>query len=323
MVSPGLIGDIGATNARFALVEEAGRFTRPRVFLTDEHAGLGDAVSTYLADERPSSRPVRAVLAVASPITGDNVVLTNNPWHFSITALQKELGLERLEVVNDFVACALAVPHMTEADRLQIGHGAPSLGKPIGLLGPGTGLGVSALIPTKMGPVVIESEGGHVTLPAENVREEAVLGVMRRRFDHVSAERVLSGPGLVNLYNALCELSGAPAASFTAPQITDPRIDQEDTRAKEARDMFFAMLGSVAGNLALTFGARGGIFIAGGIAPKLADCIARSNFRNRFELKGRFRSYLAEIPTYIVQHPWPALLGASQLLNRGSSSHSL
>ena len=107
MVSPGLIGDIGATNARFALVEEAGRFTRPRVFLADEHAGLGDAVSTYLADERPSSRPVRAVLAVASPITGDNVVLTNNPWHFSITALQKELGLERLEVVNDFVACAV------------------------------------------------------------------------------------------------------------------------------------------------------------------------------------------------------------------------
>lgn len=173
---------------------------------------------------------------------------------------------------------------------------------------------MSALVPVEGNFIAIESEGGHMILAAETLREEAVLAIMRRRFDHVSAERILSGPGLVNLYNALCELSGAPAASFTAPQITDPRIDEEDHRAREAKQMFCELLGSVAGNFALTFGARGGIYIAGGIAPKLSDFIGRSGFRTRFESKGRLRSYLTAVPTCIVQHPWPALLGAAQLL---------
>ena len=140
-----------------------------------------------------------------------------------------------------------------------------------------------------------------MTLAAETAREEAVLGIMRRRFDHVSAERVLSGPGLVNLYNALCELSGAPAAAFTAAQITDPAIDEEDPRAKEAKAMFCDMLGSVAGNLALTLGARGGIYIAGGIVPKLGSYVSQSNFRARFQAKGRLGAYLAA-SSYLDHH---------------------
>jgi len=149
-----------------------------------------------------------------------------------------------------------------------------------------------------------------------NARESAVLDLMRKRYDHVSAERVLSGPGLVNLYATLCELSAAPAAPFTPAQITNPRMWDEDPRTLEATAMFCAMLGTVAGNLALTFGARGGIYIAGGIVPRLGSFFARTEFRTRFEAKGRLRGYLATIPSYVIVRPLPALLGATALLKQ-------
>jgi glucokinase len=314
MVSLGLIGDIGATNARFALVQRPHRISAPRVVPTDAYAGIGEAIAAFLADERPAGPPTRAALAVASPATGDQVTFTNNPWSFSRADLQRRFGLERLTIVNDFVACALAIPHLADPDRRQVGGGTPVAGAAIGVLGPGTGLGVSALIPLAGTYVPVHSEGGHVTLAGENAREDAIIAALRRRFDHVSAERILSGPGLVNLYNAVCELSGTRAATLTAAQITDPRTAEEDANAREAKAVFCAMLGGVAGNLALTLGARGGVYIAGGIVPKLGGYFARSTFRARFQAKGRLGDYLAAIPTFVVVHPWPALIGASQLL---------
>jgi glucokinase len=185
---------------------------------------------------------------------------------------------------------------------------------PMGIIGPGSGLGVSAVVPQGDTFVPVAGEGGHVTMAAADDEESAVLGLMRQRYDHVSAERVLSGPGLVNLYNALCELAGKPAAALTAAQISDPQMAAEDACAKKATAMFCAMLGTVAGNLALSLGARGGIYIAGGIVPRLGEAFERSQFRARFEDKGRLRSYLAEIPTYVVVRPDAALLGAAQLL---------
>ena len=149
-----------------------------------------------------------------------------------------------------------------------------------------------------------------------DARESAVLDLMRTRYDHVSAERTLSGPGLVNLYNALCELDHVPAAPLTAAQITDPMTGAKEALAREATQMFCAMLGTIAGNLALTLGAHGGIYIAGGIVPKLGDTFTQSQFRTRFAQKGRFTSYLAEIPTYVVVHPYAALLGGAKLLER-------
>jgi glucokinase len=315
MATLGLIGDIGASNARFALVQRPGQFSRPRVFPTSDYASLADAIAAFLADEQPSNAPSRAALAVASPIIGDEIMFTNHPWSFSVDSLRQQLGLQHLRVINDFVACALSIPHLGDSDRLQIGHGAPMRGAPIGVLGPGTGLGVSALIGIKDELVPLESEGGHVTMAAENAQEEAVLSLMRRRFDHVSAERILSGPGLVNLYNALCELAGARATAFTAAQITDPQVGQEDVHAREAKAMFCAMLGGIAGNLALTLGARGGIYVAGGIVPRFVDYVSQSRFRTRFEGKGRLRAYLAAVPTYVLVHPWPAILAASYLLD--------
>lgn len=310
----GLVGDVGATYARFALVASDGSTAAPKVYALDDYPSIADAMESFLAGGSSVKQPTQAVLAVAAPMTGDQVTLTNHSWTFSIEGLRRRLGLERLRVINDFAANALAVPHFREGDRTQIGSGAPIADAPIGVIGPGTGLGVSALVSIGDGTVPIQSEGGHVTMAPADEREGAVLDLMRRRYDHVSAERVLSGPGLINLYNALCELSGVPAKPFTAPQITSPQVGEEDPRAWEATAMFCAMLGTVAGNLALTFGARGGIYIAGGIVPRLGAVFAQSAFRARFEAKGRFTSYLAAIPTYVITRPLPALLGAAKLL---------
>lgn len=308
-----LVGDIGATNARFALVAPDGTISDIRVLLCDDYPTIGDAIAGYLKDE-PGKVPMRAVLAVAAAPTGDRISMTNHPWTFSIAELRQQLKLQSLRVVNDFLANAAAVPHLKEAERNKVGPGEADATAPVGVIGPGTGLGVSVLVPTPEGPLPLPGEGGHVTMAPASKRESAVLDVMRARFDHVSAERLLSGPGLVNLYNTLCEISGVRAASLTAPQITDPQIAETDPVAREATEMFCAMLGTIAGNLALTLGARGGIYIAGGIVPKLGERFAASAFRERFEAKGRLKSYLARIPTFVVVRPFAALLGASKLL---------
>jgi glucokinase len=253
-------------------------------------------------------------LAVASPVTDDEVAFTNHPWAFSIDSVRQQLKLRRLQVINDFAANAVAVPHLDEGDRIQIGPGRPVARAPIGLIGPGTGLGMSVFVPAADGGTPIQGEGGHATMTPADAQESAILDLMRRRYDHVSAERVLSGAGLVNLYNALCELAGAPAAPFSPAQITNPPTWKEDPRTREATVMFCAMLGTVAGNLALTVGAQGGIYIAGGIVPKLGTTFAESAFRARFEAKGRFRAYLTAIPTYVITRHLPALVGAAKLL---------
>jgi glucokinase len=311
----GLVGDIGATYARFALVQPDGKLSNMRAIPCEDYASIGEALSAYLG-EIGGAPPTQAVLAVASSPMGDKVSLTNSPWTFSIEELRQRTGVRRLSVVNDLYAHAAAVPHLSKEDRIQVGSGVAVADAPVGIIAPGTGLGVGALVPTASGPLPLGGEGGHVTMPPADARESAVLDLVRRRYDHVSAERVLSGPGLMNLYNALCDLSNAPASPLTAIQITDPRGGATDAYAQEATDMFCAMLGTVAGNLALTLGARGGIYIAGGIIPKLGDRFAQSQFRARFEAKGRFRGYLATIPTYVIMHPWIGLLGASKLLNR-------
>ena len=311
-----LLGDIGATNARFALADAAGKPERVRVLACDEHAGLAAAIAAYLAEEGLAPPPQEAALAVASPVTGDAVTLTNHPWSFSIAGLKRDLGLVRLVVINDFTANALAVPRLRPEDRQPVGGGAAAEGAPIGVLGPGTGLGVSGLVPTPQGFVALASEGGHATLAPADAREGAVLDRLRQRFDHVSAERVLSGQGLVTLYTTLAEIAGVPARPFTPAQIADRAIGESEPLVRDALAMFCAMLGTVAGDLALTLGARGGVYIAGGIVPRLGARFAESAFRQRFEAKGRMRPYLAAIPTYVVTHPIPAFIGLLALLER-------
>jgi len=312
-----LVGDIGGTNARFGLVSPDGTLLHSRVLADADYPGLGEAVAAYLADRGGLPRPRRGAIAIASAVAGDFVRMTNHPWAFSIAELARSLGFERLEVINDFTAQALALPHLGRADKIAVGGGAAVPGFPIGVLGPGSGLGVSGLVPSGERWVPLTGEGGHATMPAANERESAALDAMRRHFDHVSCERVLSGPGLVNLYNALAAVDGVPAKQYTAAQITDAETGDGDPLCRETTEMFCAMLGTVAGNLALTLGAKGGVYIGGGIVPRLGNRFAASPFRARFAAKGRFRDYLAAIPTFVVVHKLPAFLGCAAKLRDG------
>ena len=316
--TPGLVGDIGATNARFALVGADGALTRHANLLCDDHGSLAEALRTYL-DQTAAGGLAHAALAVATSPHGDRVSFTNNPWSFSIAELREQLGVQHLRVVNDFYANALAVPLLRGGDVNQVGGGASVPGAPMAVVGPGSGLGVSAVVPDGTRYIAVPGEGGHVTMPAADTAENAVLTLMRDRYDHVSAERLLSGPGLINIYNALCEIEGIPAEALTAAQISNALTSDSDGCAKRAVQMFCAMLGTIAGNLALTLGARGGVYIAGGIVPKLGAAFARSQFRARFEDKGRFSAYLAAIPTFVIVRPDAALLGAAQLLEAAAS----
>ena len=309
-----LVGDIGATNARFGLVSPDGAIVHSSTFADSDFATLGDAVRGYLAQSRSAVTPRIGCLAIAAPVSGDEIRMTNHPWSFSVAALRGELGFERLEIINDFAAVALALPRLKPNDRMPVGGGTAVAGRPIAVLGPGSGLGASGLIPVGASWRPLTGEGGHVTMPAATEREDAVLAWMRRHFDHVSAERCLSGPGLVNLYSALAALNGVPAAPYTAAQITDPATAARDPLCREATAMFCAMLGTVAGDLALALGAQGGVFIAGGIVPRLGARFVESGFRARFEAKGRLSSYLAAIPAYVVTHPLPAFLGCAAVL---------
>jgi glucokinase len=207
------------------------------------------------------------------------------------------------------------VPELQPADITQIGGGAAVPSSVIGIIGPGSGLGVAFLVPSNGGWVAVPGEGGHVTLAGTTKRECDVIEQLRGRFDHVSAERILSGPGLVNLHRALTTMEGAPPASYTAEEITERTLCERDRICAEAVDLFFGFLGIIAGNLALTLGARGGIYVAGGIVPKLVSRIGRSEFRKRFEQKGRLKLYIEKIPTFIIIHPFPAFVGLAKLLN--------
>ena len=314
---PRLLGDIGGTNARFAWQAAPGApLTDVDTLPAAGHATLQKAMQHYLAQHPGRPAPRQCAIGIANPIVGDHVQMTNHSWAFSISAMQRELGLQRFLVINDFTALALSLPSLAPADLRAVGSGQAVPGAPMGLLGPGTGLGVSGLLPAAGGrsAIPINGEGGHVTLAPVNEREEKVVRILRREFGHPSAERALSGSGLVNLYNALCEVDGVPAKPMTPAELTAQ--SETDPQCRGAVDLFFSFLGNVAGNLALSLGARGGMYIGGGIVPRMGDRIDRSLFRQRFEDKGRFRDYLAGIPILVVNaRTSPALIGAARALD--------
>ena len=312
---PRLVADIGGTNVRFALIAHPGAAPSAlRSLRCADFAGPGEALQAWLADAG-ASLPTVAAFGIATPITGDEVAMTNHPWRFSVSALRAALGLQRLRVVNDFTALALGLPGLAIDACERIGGGEAQPGAAIGLLGAGTGLGISGLIPAPGGPVPLQGEGGHVSLPASTPREAQVVAWLAVRHGHVSAERVLFGPGLLSLYAALCDLDRVPAETLTAETVSARGRDGTCPHCVEALSMFCALLGTVAGDLALTLGARGGIYIGGGIVPQLGEFFARSPFRARFEAKGRFQPYLARIPTWVIRSPHVALIGASAALD--------
>ena len=311
---PTLLADFGGTNARFALLDGQGGEQGARLRCAD-YASPEAAVRAFLERSGIARAPQQAAFAVAAPVVGDLVTFTNLPWRFSIRGLQTALGFERLDVINDFAAIALGLPRLGLSDLRPIGYGVAEPGAPIAVLGPGSGLGVAGLVPAGTGGwTVVTGEGGHVTLAAGDDREGAVLSFLRRHGGHVSAERVLSGPGLVALYEALTALAGKIPAPITAAEITAAARTGSQPLCVEALHLFAAFLGTVAGNLALTLGARGGVYIAGGIVPQLGDLFDHTAFRHRFTDKGRQSGYVAPIPTFLITHPLPAFPGLAARL---------
>jgi len=309
-----LMADIGATSTRCTLLDDQGGEVAPEVFENANFTGVAGVLGVYLDHRRASDRPKRAALAVAAPITGDEVQMINIDWRFSQRELRQALGLKRLQVCNDFAAVAWALPQLGPADLVQVGDGQGAPRTTLATLGPGSGLGVSALVPATDGWALLTGEGGHVSMPAQTREEQDVIAVLRERFGgHCSAERVLSGPGLVNLYVALAELAGRGQPTVKPEDVTN-LAKQGEPLARKTLNMFCAMLGTVAGDLAVTTGARGGVYIAGGIVPLIVDLLRKSEFRARFEAKGRYSNYLAAIPTLVVTAPLPAFRGLRYLL---------
>lgn len=319
---PWLVADVGGTNARFGWVDGAPRAAVQHIAKLPAagHAGPADAVRAYLAGlekelgaaYRP---PRRAAVAVATAVSGDEVAFTNSHWRFSRRALQADLGLDALLVLNDFEALALSLPRLGPAQLR--GHGA--LPEPRGTLvviGPGTGLGVGAVTQTAHGWVALPGEGGHATLSAADDFDAALLQAARREFGHVSAERLLSGIGLPVLHRAVATVMARPADTLTAEQIVERGLAGGDEVCERTLDSFCALLGSFGGNVALTLGARGGVYIGGGIVPRLGDRFFGSRFRERFESKGRFRGYLQDIPTALITDTLAALSGAALALEQ-------
>jgi glucokinase len=310
-----LVGDVGGTNARFALarvVDGQHRVEQHDSFPADDYPTFLDGVRAFL--EGCGARPHGGVIAVAGPVTDGFIDLTNSPWRVSEAELAS-LGAGPIRLINDFEALAWSAPLIEDKDLAHLG--GPQSGDPhhtLAVLGPGTGFGVSALARNQGGgAVALASEGGHVDFPPADPIEDEVLRILRRRYTRVSVERLICGPGLVNLHRALAEIDGRPTsiddpAEITRDALADPRSPCGATLAR-----FCAILGSVAGDVALTTGARGGVYVAGGIAPRILDFLKASPFRERFEQKGRFEPYMKAIPTWVILHRQAALLGAAHV----------
>lgn len=313
MTEPILIADLGGTNLRIA-VSNGGVLDTPSALASGDFASLEDAIAAFLDGLDADRRPHRAVFAAAGPQDGETVTFTNREWRSPVAALQERFALSRLAVINDFAAVAHALPYLQPTEFRAIGAARDGRDAPMVVLGPGTGLGVAIVLPQSSGGHVVPGEGGHATLAAQNGREEQVIGYLRNLHGHVSAERALSGAGLADLHDAVRAVSGMPGRRLDAAAVTAEA--ESDPTCREAIALFTDFLATVAGDLALTAGAGGGVFIAGGIVPKFGALFDGDRFRRRFTTKGRLAGYLDPVPTRLITHSQPALLGLSRAAER-------
>jgi glucokinase len=313
---PRLLADIGGTHARFAFEIAPRQFDAIEVFPCQQFSTLSLAIECYLAHHPELASQVQhAAIAIANPIAGDEVVMTNHHWRFSIETMRHAFGWRTLLVTNDFTALALSIPHLKPHEVEAIGGGEGLAHEVIGLLGSGTGLGVSGLIRVKERWVALGSEGGHVSFAPGNALEAAILNFAWHRYQHVSFERLLSGPGIELLFQALCAIHQAPPQNLTTPEIVERSQQQTCELCVETTNVFSALLGAFAGNLAVTLGCRGGLYIGGGVVGKMGRAFNRPLFRSRFEAKGRFEAYVCRIPTLLIRAQHPAFLGVSSILS--------
>jgi glucokinase len=307
-----LLADIGGTNARFSLAErdEIGPIEH---FKVTDFSSATDVIAAFLT-RRAGGSPEAAVLGVAGPVENNRCTITNSGWMIDGSDLQTRFGFKVVHLLNDFAATAWSLPALQPSDLLPVGPQRPIAGAPMLVLGPGTGFGAACLFPGV--PFAAVTEAGHATLSATSESEERVIGQLRQRFEHVSVERVLSGSGLANLYQALAAIDGVTVPCRDPAEITRAALDDSCNVSRAALDLFCSLLGAVAGNLALTFCARGGVYIAGGIVPRFAGRLAESKFRKQFESKGRYEPYLQSIPTNIILHPDSTFVGLKAFFER-------
>jgi glucokinase len=321
MSESALLADIGATNARFALLTGAD-IGPVATYAVADYASPIEAARAFLAGPAAGHAPSKALIAAAGPVVNGRVVLTNAAWTVDAGRIRHGLDMADVQVLNDFEALGWSLPALRPDDITMLGVSDPAGHGTMAVMGPGSGFGLAAMASSPNGEIVLVTEGGHVTLSSESRREDAIILVLREQVHHVSVERVLSGPGLVQLYHAIARVDGTTVPERSSGEIVSHAIAGDCNVCRETLEQFCAFLGSIAGNVALTLGARGGVFIGGGIALRFTDFLRRSAFRERFEAKGRMSAYLARIPTAVIVRPDPAFLGLAYLA-RASANRRL
>lgn len=305
-----LLGDIGGTGSRLLRLVNGKPDGEPLIVLNENYASFDAVLDDFLADTK--ARPDQLALAVAGPIHDNQVTMTNLNWFLSARDLAKAHSIQRVDIVNDFEALAWATLRLDESELCQVGGGQARPEGNRAILGPGTGLGVSGLIRARGGWAAIAGEGGHVTMPSATAEEARLVAKLIGKYEHCSAERLLSGPGLAYIYHAI-------GGTELTPEQVVQRAREGDANALRAIGMFSEMLGTIAGNLALTLGAQGGVYLAGGILPSIIDLFAASGFRERFEAKARFSAYLQAIPVFVITAQYPAFKGLEAYLDGQAS----
>ena len=313
------MGDIGGTHARFALVHSGfgpPELIAPHSYLCSAFSSAEDAVSAYLVEHQQGARPSSAVLAVAGPIIDGSIAFTNTDWRISEGAFSSAIKLDSTKLVNDYAALALAVPLLGGVDTEVVGPDTPGRAQgTVAILGAGTGFGVSALVRDGVREAVLTTEGGHISLAPADELEVEIWRILTARYGRVSVERILSGPGLLELHQILAEIEGSVVSGATPGDVTR-EADAGSPLAIRTLEIFCGILGSVAGDFALAYGAQGGVYLAGGVSKHLLFYLKRGGFRERFENKGRFAPYLRDIPTRVIPNPHTvAMMGAARALN--------
>lgn len=311
---PYIVADIGGTNARFGLVtgEQSGQPQIEEVHVLDGDAypSLQDAMRAYI-ELAGITTPKVACVAIAGPIDGDDARMTNLNWAFTQSGVKAEFGFDKFAAINDFASLSIATSKLTEADLIEVRAGKMDIRGNKAILGPGTGLGVAGLAYSGNGWLPIPSEGGHVNIAPATALECEVIKAAMTQHGHVSAEVFISGPGLVRLYRALAVVRDEVAQAFEPKDVTTKALENSDALCRETLELFCSFIGTLSGNLALTYGARGGVYLAGGILPRFVDFLRASDFNRRFEEKGVMSHYLKDIPVNIISHSQPGLLGSA------------
>ncbi|GHE83239.1 glucokinase [Thalassotalea profundi] len=311
-----IVADIGGTNLRIGVINEKGNVDLLTVYQCNDFDDLSAIVQTFLVEKSIVAKEINACFAIACPVDNDLIKMTNLPWQFSKSELKQILGFKKLLFINDYTAIAHAIPFLNDEQKVKVGGGSVIQGKPISICGPGTGLGVANVVPVGSHWEALGGEGGHVDFAPVDATEIAILEILLKKYNHVSYEQILSGLGLEQIYHALCEIHQRDLPKLSAQEISTNALNKQCDICQQTLEQFCKTLGSFAGNLALTLASFGGVYIAGGIVPRFTEYLINSEFRSRFEDKGRFNLFNSSIPTFVVTESQPGILGASAYLRQ-------